>query len=66
MKMKIVPFLFMIFGIVAFMFTVYISIISEELPEIMISVGLILLGYLGIILFYFGMTMLKKNKTKDN
>lgn len=64
--MKIVPFLFMIFGIVAFMFTVYISIISEELPEIMISVGLILLGYLGIILFYFGMTMLKKNKTKDN
>lgn len=66
MKTKIVPFVYMIIGVIAFFSTVYISIVSEELPELIISIGLILIGYLGIILFYFGMTKLKKNKTKNS
>lgn len=63
---KFIPYMLMFIGVLAFLSTVVISIVSEDLPETIISVGLIVIGYFGIILFYIGITLLKKRQTKNN
>lgn len=63
---RFLPYIFMTIGVLAFISTVVISIVSEELPETIISIGLIVIGYFGIVLFYIGITLLKKRQTKNN
>lgn len=63
---RFIPYMLMFIGVLAFLATVVISIVSGDLPETIISVGLIVIGYFGIILFYIGITLLKKRQTKNN
>lgn len=52
--MKKVYIAAIIFGLIAFIGIIIISSLSENIPEIVKTVGFIALGYIGVISFSYG------------
>ena len=58
---KILPIILIIISLLLFGSLVYITIYAKELPEIIATIGFIVIGYISVVLFAVGWFKIKKS-----
>lgn len=57
---KIIPIILMMISILLSGALIYIAIYENDLPELLTSIGFIVIGYIAVILFAIGWFKIKK------